>query len=355
MAKVERLHGLDFLRGVAALGVLAYHYLYYGDVANISMFGTYGVYLFFCLSGFSLELVYGQRSITSASLSEFFYARFFRIFPMYAAMVIFALLTASAIDRLFLTRTLLNLTFLFGVNNPGYWSITPGGWSIGVEWFFYMLFPLFWAIRGLGFSVAALIITTILNIQLTYLAYFTKSLPAESIWINAIQPVAFINYFLAGVFGCRLYRRAEWTIKNDAFITLLLAIFVVSLSVPIYLGISRTHLLTTSVWPLFYFALCAGLAYASAGYRSGSKALTKLSTFLGEISYSVYLIHLPLFFQLRGLIGDRVDNIVLILLCAILSISLAKLLHDRIEMPLRRHGKALVREKNHHACALADK
>lgn len=346
-AKIERLHGLDFLRGIAALGVLAYHYLHYGDITNISMFGTYGVYLFFCLSGFSLEWVYGPREMSAESVREFFTARFFRIFPMYAVMVALALMAAPAVNQLITTKALLNLTFLFGVNNPGFWSITAGGWSIGVEWFFYILFPIVWAIRGVKFSAVALIITTIVHLQLSDMAYFSDAMPAQSVWVNAMQPISFLNYFLAGVFGCRLYRLTHLNLQSDGFMLFLVAAFIIALGVPVVMGIPRIELLKTGWAPLFYFAFCAGLTFAAAIYRCRSTHFVRISTILGEISYSVYLIHLPLYFQARKHLGQSIDGSSLLIICAVASVVLAKVLHDMLESPARRYGKSiLIRESS---------
>ena len=62
----NRLASIDALRGVAALGVVLYHTnaipgvdrrLWYGDAFDAAMlFGKYGVWLFFVISGFCIHL-----------------------------------------------------------------------------------------------------------------------------------------------------------------------------------------------------------------------------------------------------------------------------------------------------------
>src|SRR5262245_56938755 len=55
-APASRLYQLDALRGLLAIGVMTYHVL----PGVPLVFGTWGVYLFFVLSGFALEHVYGS-------------------------------------------------------------------------------------------------------------------------------------------------------------------------------------------------------------------------------------------------------------------------------------------------------
>jgi peptidoglycan/LPS O-acetylase OafA/YrhL len=60
----DRNHGLDLLRGLAALGIATFHFL--ADVGvDIQSLGTFGVYVFFVLSGLTMMLVYADRLQTS--------------------------------------------------------------------------------------------------------------------------------------------------------------------------------------------------------------------------------------------------------------------------------------------------
>ncbi|RYY87902.1 MAG: acyltransferase, partial [Comamonadaceae bacterium] len=47
----ERVLGWDLLRGLSAVAVATYHLLSWQQVAAIHAWGSYGVYLFFVLSG----------------------------------------------------------------------------------------------------------------------------------------------------------------------------------------------------------------------------------------------------------------------------------------------------------------
>ena len=61
MTPSERVLGWDLLRGLCAVAVACYHLLLWQDVAALHSFGSYGVYMFFVLSGASLAYTYGPR------------------------------------------------------------------------------------------------------------------------------------------------------------------------------------------------------------------------------------------------------------------------------------------------------
>ena len=65
MQPQQRLHELDYLRGLAAVGIMAYHYstwAFGAQEANsfLSRVGIYGVAIFYVLSGQALTYVYAS-------------------------------------------------------------------------------------------------------------------------------------------------------------------------------------------------------------------------------------------------------------------------------------------------------
>src|SRR5689334_21950406 len=88
----ERLLELDVLRGLAAFGVLCYHYtthhtlLFSPTIKPLFNFpyGVYGVELFFMISGF---VIFMTLENTKRPL-DFIVSRFSRLYPCYWASVI---------------------------------------------------------------------------------------------------------------------------------------------------------------------------------------------------------------------------------------------------------------------------
>ena len=57
----KRVFGWDLLRGMCAFAVASYHLMFWQDIAAIHTLGSYGVYLFFMLSGASLAYNYADK------------------------------------------------------------------------------------------------------------------------------------------------------------------------------------------------------------------------------------------------------------------------------------------------------
>ena len=163
--KLDYLPGLDGIRAVAALLVISTHW----PNNNLSLkFGWIGVNIFFVLSGFLITriLVHNKRHPFKKYITSFFYKRVLRIFPIYylfffivAAILLFIyfLVPPLSHDRsivagismlkydtpFFLTYTYnlkLNLNYLF------HWTDNSNQylghlWSLSVEEQFYLIFP----------------------------------------------------------------------------------------------------------------------------------------------------------------------------------------------------------------------
>lgn len=150
----DKLAGIDATRGWAILLVILVHSTgLYPElpwpVAKIAIFGWYGVQLFFVASAFTLLLSWHRHQAPlTVKLESFFIRRFFRIAPMYYTAALVYLILRPPEGHADLLQFLLTLCFLnawspewMGVTD-GDWQVVPGGWSISVEFSFYLVFPL---------------------------------------------------------------------------------------------------------------------------------------------------------------------------------------------------------------------
>jgi peptidoglycan/LPS O-acetylase OafA/YrhL len=195
----NHLKRIDILRAVAILMVVCFHFLPsitgqyelgwrgmwrdVGDVKSPLMwwlypltFGWSGVSLFFVISGFCIHYSFLKHEVKSPGkpfLKQFFWKRFWRIYPPYfAALIVFYFLAVRHFENGATPINFwLHLLLLHNLDAGTFNGINPSFWSLAVEMQFYLLFPLvlalrqkigikrvFWLFAGLSFvcRVAAL-------------------------------------------------------------------------------------------------------------------------------------------------------------------------------------------------------
>jgi peptidoglycan/LPS O-acetylase OafA/YrhL len=156
----HEIAALDGLRALAILLVLWHHVYRWGPrdwpllstpiVAHTLDFGFVGVLLFFVLSGFLLFLPYARALMTSApwpSTRHFYRRRMLRILPVYyAALAIVGLLLAGAGHLQGWVVSGLVFSFLLFQNVSQSASnlvgVVDGAlWTLAIEWQFYLVLP----------------------------------------------------------------------------------------------------------------------------------------------------------------------------------------------------------------------
>jgi peptidoglycan/LPS O-acetylase OafA/YrhL len=277
----ERHHALDLIRGLAALSVVNYHFLLERGFPVQSM-GTFAVYLFFTLSAVTLLMVYGDRfrdGIDPGSCAAFYRNRVARLMPLLAAVAFIAMLYAllkQSSAELPLTAFLTG-TGLMGLHLPGFLSNFTGAWSIGIEAAFYAVFPVV-AIAGTRASLRTLLLAAgVLILAQQALLFLIRDFDALRFWQFYISPLAFAPFF---AFGFIIYRLPKRQISIWPALALLSGLLSFSL---IYDGdLLRSPLL---------FLLLTFAAGATVMMAWWAHAPARISGFVGDISYSLYLTY----------------------------------------------------------------
>lgn len=294
-----RLHNLDYLRGFAALGIMIYHFSRwtFGEFPAetfIGRVGIYGVSVFYVLSGLTLFFVYQEKmNFNLTDIGSFFRKRFFRIFPLlWLATILAVILSKKVPDFLDL---FLNLSGLFGfIKWEAYFS--TGAWSIGNELVFYVFFPFF-----IYFSKALKpllwVLTAIIFGLYIYFAFYrlTPESGLTDQWVDYINPLNQVFLFLGGYLIGFLLTNA----KINPVISVGLIITGLLIFILFPANGDAIHLVTG--WNRIVFTFCCFLV--CAGFYKLSLELPgvlhKSLTYLGEASYSVYMLH-PIVYAVTG-------------------------------------------------------
>lgn len=305
MQKLQRptLAALTGVRFLAALAVVAHHFArpanLYLDAANEH--GFIGVTLFFILSGFILSYTYFSGPGTMKGTARLFWsARFARIYPMYlVAMVLMApVILAWDTSGHQWQPGLAALALVQAWISVPMCAWNPPGWSLSAEAFFYLLFPL--AIkavsagsRGRMIALLGLFWAASLVAPGVYLIHGTVD---RDFWM--FNPLVRLPEFLIGVTAGALWMQRDGTgvvlPKYTAEISL--AALVAVLCIPMH----EAWVMNGACAPLI-LPMILGLA---AGRGPLARILgTRLFVMLGGASYSLYIIHWPLWYEAKWLLA----------------------------------------------------
>lgn len=280
---------LHLVRGICAVSVATYHYLAWEHEFIISSMGTFGVYTFFVLSAVVLLHTHAEEfrgSISRSCLLKFYVLRFARVVPLLAATTLLGMAfvhfqQGATFDYMW-KKSFLTASGLFALHMPGILSTTTGAWSLGIEIFFYLLFPVLALIcSGMSTRAIALCVAFLLFAQYALL----KSLPepsAPEFWGQYTMPLTFAPFFGAGFL---IYRST----RSSSYLNLGLSMLCLSLLFGFSLMFRQSVFASGSTY-LALTGLAGGAVYFAWSAKLPS-LLLPLAMFLGNISYSLYLTH----------------------------------------------------------------
>ena len=292
---------LTGLRFFAALAVLMFHYgASFSERLHVPAFasrllhnGYLGVSLFFVLSGFILTFTYRDRLVNARFLGDFAVARLARIYPVYLAALLLGLpvllvpLTpASAV------KVLLMLQAWTPPSSPQGYAWVTQAWTLSVELFFYILFPLVLpAVRRLGVPACALLAgglaVAIVVLGSSSVTPSTALWPTAPAWLPLLPALRFLE-FLYGALACRLMLKLR--LAGSSMVGLL-PTAVCILAIVLVLGLSEQPNIKAVATVLFAL-LIVQLAEGETPIARilGSRVLL----LLGGASYAVYLFQGPI-------------------------------------------------------------
>lgn len=301
-----RIVELDGLRGIAALVVVIFHYVNNQLVANetrlaqvlakLTEFGWVGVDLFFVLSGFLIGTILIRNKPSKRYFSTFFVRRVVRIIPNYfLAVAIFVLicnlpyftgsyfLTGNNVIPWWSYFAMVHNIYMGALHNMGTDAMTIT-WSIGIEEQFYIVFPFivyFLKDKLLPYVLGIFVIgSVIVRDMMPHWIPGYVLLPCR---LDGLSLGVLIAWLMQRVDLAAIVKRRLWIFIGLQVINVLYCGFM-------YYKFGDLGPVKHTLFA-FFFAVCLVFALTLKGSWYAAALRTRWLTWVGSISYSLYLFH----------------------------------------------------------------
>ena len=322
-----RILELDALRGLAALAVVFFHFAtrydeMFGHSAALPCYfslGDYGVNLFFMLSGFVILMTLER----TPSALKFAWGRFTRLYPAYWAAVAFTFVVVTVFglagQEVSLADAVLNLTMvqsLLGVPH-----VDGAYWSLQAELIFYANMLLLFRLGAFRWPTA----TTAIWVSVAAFVIATQGLcevvsPSAAGMLSKLATIASFKYIGMFGLGILIYDGRR---RNDGRLVRSLAAACCLAAIALRSG-TEAMLIDGTLAVVLWLAVNGRLPWLN----------TKWLTFLGAISYTLYLTHQNVgYIVIMKLEGVGVHPLVAIMVAFASALALAVALRSFVEKP----------------------
>ncbi|WP_368031182.1 acyltransferase family protein [Arcobacter sp. s6] len=299
--------GLDLLRSIAILMVLVSHgRIFLPEFAyrdDLGVFGFLGVELFFVLSGFLLGSIlfkeFALKEYTFKTLKQFWIRRWFRTLPLY---FIFLFLNIFVLQYFFGEKNWNWSYFLFSQNLfSSHPSMMPEAWSLSVEEWFYISFPLIlfgllslFKNKNQGFLILTICYVLIFTIFRNYFA-FDQNLDWDvnvrkivTLRLDSIGYGVLIAYFVLN------HKKIVVKYNNKFFI---IGVVVILSAIFLFFYFKGTTLNNFFMKSYLFSIVSLGFAliiFKTTNLQIPNNFIRSIITKMSLYSYSAYLVHLSI-------------------------------------------------------------
>jgi peptidoglycan/LPS O-acetylase OafA/YrhL len=338
------------LRAIAVVSVILFHLNLISDGKWSLASGYYGVDIFFIISGFLLTGKLISQPINLIDVLGYLKMRIFRIYPALIVLVaIFVLYGFIFYTNTNLLRTkssafaaimgyfnfyLLENKISYAADGSNFY-IFKHLWSISIELQFYLLLPLILLIsnRAAIKGVLGILIVT------SFSCYcYLYRLDPNAAYLNSMA--RFFEPFLGALLAI-VYARTGlikgWKSKFPLVIFPLIGMLVI-------LNLDPSSIEYIVINTLLICFCTALILFADSKFIFENHYVNRVINFLAEKSYSIYLLHFPIFILFKDLVISIENQVYRILFIAFLLAILsffASLMRRYIEQPFIKIGKSI--------------
>ncbi|MBC7450130.1 MAG: acyltransferase [Cytophagales bacterium] len=286
---------LDGLRGIAAIAIVVFHFMemVYTDYSNNFIgHGFLAVDFFFCLSGFVIGYAYDDR-IAKMGVWEFFKSRLIRLHPMIIAGSVVGICVFIAFSVIHhedwfgsgrIILAFLGSCFLIPLpimpeRGFALFGLNALAWSLFLEYIANIVYAFILYKIGKRFLLVLAILAAAV---LCFVGHHSGTLMGGWDAITFPDGFARVSYsFLAGL----LVYRFNWIVKTKLGFISLSALLLAALLMPYVSWSWLAEPIVVIMYFPFLIALGAGATL--------TKRFKKWCTFLGNLSYPLYMTHMP--------------------------------------------------------------
>lgn len=295
-----RLNALTSLRFIAAFGVFLHHFHMLHDSNNhiIKWFssllfeGFVGVTFFYILSGFIISFSYKQHTLKSKfKTSDFLFNRIARLYPVHILTLFVAIyfyIPSYNYELIHLDQFIYNaLLMQSAIPDPMYFfSFNGVSWSVSTEMFFYIAFIFLVTLNNKQLFIFACAVLALIIYHMTNVADTAK----YAGWTYYINPAFRVIDFIVGMLLFRIYDTGKHAI-SEGKATILEVASLIILVAAMWYGMRNIGMKYR--YDIFYIIPMSLVVYVFAYGRGAiSRAISwKPIVFLGEASFSLYMIH----------------------------------------------------------------
>lgn len=309
----NKLQSIQALRGIACLAVVAFHYRgalaqQFPTVKQVLGMGAIGVDLFFILSGFVITLSVSRMGCGFAAAGDFLKRRALRLLPAYYLLIVVNLLFGGALSFLHYPEKLkaiaaaLTLSVYmpqhapFYMDDDGFLNVR---WTLNYEFFFYLMMAACLFVRARWLALVGALCLTMVVLPLVAgneLTMSTQGYQMGYSYLNLMTNPIIWQFAVGVLIGLAYPHMARLPLITRVPFMIAAVVLMVS---HVY---SRTH----AGHGLMESGAILALLLAAVAFNNDwlDRITPRWLAFVGDISFSVYLLHIVTYRVVSKRIAD---------------------------------------------------